>query len=168
MILVPGSLIIEGEWIEPGRKGCAMLYFAYASNMNHAQMKERCPGGRFLKPAVLSGYRFVYDGYSVARQGATANIVNSGVDRVLGALFEITEKDRLELDAYEGYPKAYDRKDVEVRDGEGKAYKAMAYFRTGRALGKPHPDYEKVVLEGAKDCGLPEDYVDKYLRVIRL
>jgi gamma-glutamylcyclotransferase len=145
-----------------------MLYFAYASNMNHARMKERSPGARFLKNAVLEGYRFVYDGYSEARQGATANIVNSDIDRVRGALFEITEKDRLDLDAYEGYPKAYDRKDVEVRDDQGKTYKAMTYFRTGRALGKPHPDYEKVVLEGAKDCRLPEEYVDKYLRVIRL
>ncbi len=29
-----------------------MLYFAYGSNMSFAQMKERCPGGRFLGPAV--------------------------------------------------------------------------------------------------------------------
>jgi gamma-glutamylcyclotransferase len=145
-----------------------MLYFAYASNMNHAQMKERCPGGRFLKPVVLEGYRFVYDGYSVARQGATANIVKSGLDSVRGALFEITEKDKLSLDSHEGYPKDYDRKVVEVRDAQGAACAAMAYFRPGRALGKPHPDYERVVLDGARDCKLPEEYVDKYLRVIRL
>jgi gamma-glutamylcyclotransferase len=145
-----------------------MLYFAYASNMNHAQMKERCPGGRFLKLARLVGHRFVYDGYSVERQGATGNIVNSEVDSVRGGLFEITGKDRLALDSYEGYPKTYDRKEVEVKDAEGNAYRAMTYFRTGRALGKPHPDYERMVLDGAKDCKLPEDYVDKYLRVIRL
>jgi len=145
-----------------------MLYFAYASNMNLAQMKERCPGGRFLKLAVLAGYRFVYDGYSVTRQGATANIVKSETESVRGALFEITEKDRLSLDAHEGYPREYDRKVVEVRDADGAAHAAMTYFRPGRALGKPHPDYERVVLDGARDCKLPEDYVDKYLRVIRL
>jgi len=145
-----------------------MLYFAYASNMNLAQMKERCPGGRLLKLAVLAGYRFVYDGYSVTRQGATANIVKSETESVRGALFEITEKDRLSLDAHEGYPREYDRKVVEVRDADGAAHAAMTYFRPGRALGKPHPDYERVVLDGARDCKLPEDYVDKYLRVIRL
>jgi gamma-glutamylcyclotransferase len=144
------------------------MYFAYASNMNHAQMKERCPGARFLKPVVLEGYRFVYDGYSVPRQGSTANIVNSETESVRGGLFEITEKDRLDLDAYEGYPNAYERKDVEVVDAEGNVYRAMTYFRTGRALAKPHPDYEKVVLEGARDCRLPEDYIEKYLRVPRL
>ena len=145
-----------------------MLYFAYASNMNHAQMKERCPGGRFLRPVVLQGHRFVYDGYSVNRQGATANIIKSEVDRVRGALFEITEKDRLALDSYEGYPKDYDRKIVDVKDAEGNAYAAMTYFRPVRALGKPHPDYEKVILAGARDCKLPEEYIDRYLRVIRL
>jgi gamma-glutamylcyclotransferase (GGCT)/AIG2-like uncharacterized protein YtfP len=145
-----------------------MLYFAYASNMNHAQMKERCPGGRFLKPAVLEGYRFVYDGYSVTRQGSTANIVKSETESVRGALFEITEKDKLSLDSHEGYPKEYDRKVIEVRDADGVAHAAMTYFRPGRALGKPHPDYERVVLDGARDSKLPEDYIDKYLRVIRL
>jgi gamma-glutamylcyclotransferase (GGCT)/AIG2-like uncharacterized protein YtfP len=145
-----------------------MLYFAYASNMNHAQMKERCPGGRFLKPVILKGHRFIYDGYSVSRQGATANIVKSEVDSVRGALFEITEKDRLALDSHEGYPKEYDRKVVEVKDAGGNAYAAMAYFRPPRAMGKPHPDYERAILDGARDCKLPEDYIDRYLRVIRL
>lgn len=145
-----------------------MLYFAYASNMNHARMKERCPGGRFLMPAVLEGHRFVYDGYSVTLQGATANIVKSAVDTVRGALFEITEKDRRSLDSEEGYPKEYDRSIVEVRDAQGVARAAMTYFRPGRALGKPHPDYERTVLDGARDCRLPEEYIDKYLRVIRL
>jgi gamma-glutamylcyclotransferase (GGCT)/AIG2-like uncharacterized protein YtfP len=145
-----------------------MLYFAYGSNMNLAQMKQRCPGARFLKSVVLEGHRFVYDGYSVVRDGATANIVPSDADSVKGALFEITERDKLALDSHEGYPRAYDRREFDVRDAAGNVLKAMAYFRTGRALGQPHPDYEKVILDGAKDCRLAEDYVDKYLRVIRL
>jgi gamma-glutamylcyclotransferase (GGCT)/AIG2-like uncharacterized protein YtfP len=131
-------------------------------------MKERCPGGRFLKPVVLEGYRLVYDGYSEMRQGPTANIVKSVSEIVRGGLFEITEKDRQALDSHEGYSKDYDRKVVEVKDAQGNASAAMTYFRPGRALGKPHPDYERVILEGAKDCKLPEEYIDRYLRVIRL
>ena len=145
-----------------------MLYFAYGANMNHAHMKERCPGGRFLRSVILQGNRFVYDGYSEARQGAVANIVVSESEAVRGGLFEITESDKLALDAFEDYPKSYDRKAVAVRDHEGTSYEAWAYFRTGRALGQPHPDYEKIVLQGAKDCRLPDEYVDKYIRVPRL
>lgn len=145
-----------------------MLYFAYASNMNLAQMMRRCPAGRFFKTVFLEGHRFVYDGYSVIRDGAVGNIVKADAEGAWGALYEITESDRLTLDAFEGYPKAYDRKDVEVRDREGNVYQATTYFRTGRVLGKPHPDYEKIVLDGAADCRLPEDYVDRYLRVVRI
>jgi gamma-glutamylcyclotransferase len=146
----------------------AMLYFAYASNMNEAQMKERCPGSGFLKTARLDGHRFVYDGYSVARGGPVANVVPSATEHVLGALYEISETDRLTLDAAEGYPKSYDRKVVKVVDGAGEVHEAWIYFRTGRVPGKPHPDYEKVVLQGARDRKLPDDYIDRYLRVVRL
>ncbi|MBE3109084.1 MAG: gamma-glutamylcyclotransferase [Acidobacteria bacterium] len=145
-----------------------MLYFAYASNLNLAQMMRRCPAGRLFKTVLLEGHRFVYDGYSVIQDGAVGNIVKADVEGVWGALYEITDSDRLTLDAFEGYPKAYDRKAVEVKDREGTVYRATTYFRTGRVLGKPHPDYEKVVLDGAKDCRLPEEYVDRYLRVVRI
>ena len=141
---------------------------AYASNMNPAQMKRWCPASRFLKTVFLEGYRFVYDGFSVTWDGAVGNMVRGETERVWGALFEITEKDRMSLDAFEGYPRTYDRKNVEVKDTEGNVYRAMTYARAGRAVGKPHPDYEKVVLDGAKDSRLPEEYADRYLRVVRI
>lgn len=145
-----------------------MLYFAFASNMNQAQMKRWCPASRFLKTAVLEGFRFVYDGFSVTWDGAVANIVKSERDHVWGALYEITERDRLTLDAFEGYPRSYDHRDVDVKDREGHVYRAMTYFRTGRALGQPNPDYERIVIDGAKECGLPDEYIEKSLRVMRI
>jgi len=145
-----------------------VLYFAYASNMNQAQMKRWCPASRFLKAVLLRGFRFVYDGFSVTWDGAVGNMVVSDTESVWGALYEITERDRLTLDAFEGYPRSYEHKEVEVRDRDGNVYRAMTYVRTGRALGKPHPDYERIVIDGAKESGLPEDYVDKSLRVIRI
>ena len=145
-----------------------MLYFAFASNMNQAQMKRWCPASLFLKTVILEGFRFVYDGFSVTWDGAVGDIVRSEAERVRGALYEITERDRLTLDAFEGYPRSYDHREVEVKDRDGNVYRAMTYLRTGRALGKPHPDYERIVIDGARECGLPEEYIDKALRVIRL
>ena len=145
-----------------------MLYFAFASNMHQDQMKRWCPASRFLRAAVLDGFRFVYDGFSVTWDGAVGNIVKSDNERVWGALYEITERDRLTMDAFEGYPRNYDHRDVDVKDREGAVYRAMTYFRTGRPLGKPHPDYERIVIDGAKQCGLPDEYIDKALRVVRI
>jgi gamma-glutamylcyclotransferase len=145
-----------------------VLYFAFAANMLQAQMKRWCPASRFLKAAVLEGFRFVYDGFSVTWDGAVGNIVASANERVWGALYEITERDRLTMDAFEGYPRNYDHRDVDVKDREGAVHRAMTYFRTGRPLGKPHPDYERIVIDGAKQCGLPDEYIDKALRVVRI
>ena len=54
-----------------------MYYFAYGSNMNHEQMKKRCPSGKFITRALLSGYKYVYDGYSSSGKGAVSNIIKS-------------------------------------------------------------------------------------------
>lgn len=145
-----------------------MLYFAFASNMNQAQMKRWCPASRFLRAAVLEGFRFVYDGFSPTWDGAVGNIIRSEMERVWGALYEITLRDRLTLDAFEGYPRSYDRRDVEVKDRDGRAYQALTYLRSGRAPGQPHPDYERIVIDGARECGLPDEYIDKSLRVMRI
>lgn len=145
-----------------------MLYFAYASNMHRAQMERWCPASRFLRAAALKGFRFVYDGFSVTWDGAVANIVKSEAETVWGALYEVTTRDRVTLDAFEGYPRDYDHRDVEVKDRDGNVLRAMTYFRTGRATGKPHPDYERIVIDGAKECGLPDDYIDKAIRVVRM
>ena len=145
-----------------------MLYFAYGSNLGSGQFVERCPAARFLGTACLEGFRFVYDGYSVPWDGAVANILRSEAERLWGALYEITESDRVALDGFEGYPQSYDRRDVEVTNAAGQVRRAMTYYRTGRAVGQPHPDYEKAVLAGARERGLPDEYIDRYLRVPRL
>jgi gamma-glutamylcyclotransferase (GGCT)/AIG2-like uncharacterized protein YtfP len=145
-----------------------VLYFAYASNLNQAQMKRWCPASRFLRTASAAGFRFVYDGYAAAWDGAVGNIVPSATETVWGALYEITERDRLTLDAFEGYPRSYEHREIEVKDRDGNVCRAMTYLRTGRAVGMPHPDYERIVIDGAKECLLPDGYIDAFLRVMRL
>lgn len=138
-----------------------MYYFAYGSNMNHQQMKNRCPNSRFTKRAILERHKFVYDGYARTRNGAVANVIGTGRkdDIVWGGLFKINEDNRSALDCYEGYPIAYDRKEVRVKDDEGNCYTAIVYFRAGRPKSKPSEDYRNIVIQGAKDCNLPEEYI---------
>ena len=144
-----------------------MYYFAYGSNMNHQQMKERCPASRFIGKARLDGFRFVYDGYSRTRDGAVANILESHAPgaMVWGGLFEIGEDDLAALDRYEGHPRSYQRRTMTVRDEQGTTYDVIAYYRTGEALGRPSGRYRAIVVEGAKDCQLPGSYVASALAV---
>jgi gamma-glutamylcyclotransferase (GGCT)/AIG2-like uncharacterized protein YtfP len=136
-----------------------MYYFAYGSNMNHKQMQARCPDSRFLKPVYLNKAGFRYDGYSTSWGGAVANIFASDKNKVWGGLFEVSDKDLASLDRYEGFPNHYGKMIVKVFDTEGNAYDAWVYFRIGEIKGEPSSKYRNVVLEGAKNCNLPEDYI---------
>lgn len=140
-------------------------YFAYGSNMNFKQMKRRCKEAQFLCRAYLEGYKFVYDGYSSSREGAVANVIptDNKNDKVWGGLWLITEEDLKSLDNYEGYPLVYQRKKVVVKNDKGEEFEAWVYLRDPQRPGKPSKGYLKVILEGAKDCNLPEDYIQKIL-----
>ncbi|MFC1553161.1 gamma-glutamylcyclotransferase family protein [candidate division KSB1 bacterium] len=140
-----------------------LLYFAYGSNMLHQQMKERCPGSKFIKQAFLIGYKFVYDGNSKKCAGAVGNIVKSKNSKVYGGLYEINEENLIALDGYEGYPNNYDRMEVEIEDNEDKIYEAKVYFRKWKRRGKPSSLYRKIVIMGARECGISDEYISKYL-----
>ena len=141
-----------------------MLYFAYGSNMNIKQMKDRCPGSHFLKAVFLNNAGFRYDGRSKTwNNKAVANINSIDGENVWGGLFEINSNDLAVLDLREGFPKHYGKKIVRVSDIEGNVCEAWVYFRIGEEKGEPSSEYREIVLKGAKDCNLPEDYVKKYL-----
>lgn len=140
-----------------------IYYFAYGSNMCHKQMKERCPSSEFVEKGILKGYRFVYDGYSTYRKGAVANIVNDESSVVEGCIFLITKEDERKLDKYEGYPYSYCKKRVTVTGESGKVYEAFTYFREGEKVGNPSEEYKKIVHQGARDCGLSEEYIKRYI-----
>ncbi len=136
-----------------------MYYFAYGSKMSHEQMTKRCPGSSFLKRAYLKHYKFIYDGYSEKWGCAVANIKKDICGKVWGCLFEITDEDLKELDEYEGYPRIYQREELEVEDDSGYVHKAIVYLRTGQKSGKPTEEYMRTVIDGAWDCKLPEKYI---------
>ena len=136
-----------------------IYYFAYGSNMSHQEMQKWCPGSKFIKRVNLKGYKLVYDGHSKNRAGAVANLIVSSNSDVYGGLFEINNEDLSSLDRKEGCPNFYDRMKIDVKDDESNTYEAIFYFREGEKQDKPNPLYQKIVIRGAKDCGLPDDYI---------
>lgn len=126
-------------------------------------MRERCPGSRFVSSGTLPGFRFVYDGHSPRRGGAVGNVVPSQGENVEGAVYEITKSDESSLDAYESYPVLYQKKSVRITLPENDGITCMIYFREGEMEGAPTEDYRNIVVNGARDCGIGEDYINTYL-----
>ena len=129
------------------------LYFAYGSNMSRALMRRHCPAGREVGTAVLAGYRFIItiDGY--------ASIVPHPGGRVYGVLWRLSPRDLVVLNAYESLDSGlYFRTTRPVQAADGQVA-AMIYVARERALGRPKPGYLDVVVDAAREWGLPGDYV---------
>jgi gamma-glutamylcyclotransferase len=138
-----------------------MYYFAYGSNLSHRQMKMRCPSASFIGRGWVKGYCLCFDGHSDSRNGPVGNVVESANDLVWGGLYLIDQASLAGLDRYEGYQqKVYDRKLIQVTDDTGGVYLAWVYLRDPQKIARPHQEYLQVILEGAKDCGLPDAYIE--------
>lgn len=132
-----------------------MDYFAYASNLSKQQMRQRCPDAKAKLQAVLPNYRLIFTGWSREWKGATASIKPVRGERVMGGVYEISEKCLQRLDRFEDYPATYDRISVLVLDDSGRATKAVTYIKKRQSdEGKPSPEYLAVIRQGYRDWGI--------------
>jgi gamma-glutamylcyclotransferase (GGCT)/AIG2-like uncharacterized protein YtfP len=129
-----------------------MYYFAYGSNLDKKQMKERCPEYRPMTTAILPNYRLIFSGWSRAWHGGVATIRPFKGDKVKGAIYEITDKDPAKLDVYEGYPGNYTRMNVRVFDDDGKTWDVVTYVKTGKIEEtRPSKEYADTIRRGYHD-----------------
>ncbi len=133
----------------------AMYYFAYASNMSRKQMSERCPDAKAVAVATLPNFKLVFTGFSRLRKGAVATIRGSQGDKVIGAVYEISEAGLRKLDKWEEYPVNYKHLDVRVYTDGGDMYDAITFIKARQEEeGKPSPAYLAVIQQGFRDWGI--------------
>jgi hypothetical protein len=135
-----------------------MLHFAYGSNMSRAQMGARCPGARALGAATLAHWRFIIGpaghGSIVPRPGAIVH----------GVLWRLGVRDLAAINAYESIDSGlYVRRVLPVRHGR-RLRPALVYILRRHGEGRARPGYVHLVLEAARDWGLPERHVDALRR----
>ena len=132
-----------------------MYYFAYASNLNKKQMKERCPAAKPVSIVILHHYKLAFSNWSRKWRGGVATIQPFRGERVLGAIYELSEEDLRRLDKYQGAPDLYTRVNVGVNDDFGGLIEAVTYVRTGRAdEAQPSKEYVAVIKQGYRDWGI--------------
>jgi gamma-glutamylcyclotransferase (GGCT)/AIG2-like uncharacterized protein YtfP len=144
-----------------------MLNFAYGSNMNWDQMRERCPSSRFSGIAVLRDHKLAFTRKSVNRGCGVADVVSDDGAQVWGVVYEIADHDVGKLDASEGFRPGRDKNSYFRReclvflDGEDQRPLTLsAYF------GDPQPNpplpnavYRNLIIAGARHWHLPEEYI---------
>jgi len=121
------------------------LYFAYGSNLHHAQMMKRCPKCAFLKKYTLNNYQMTFR----SKYGA-ADIEKKIGKKVYGALYLISKTAEKRLDVYEEHPTLYKKIYFNYN---GK--RVMTYTMCKKTkLVPPTARYLGIVRQGYKDCKL--------------
>ena len=129
-----------------------MYYFAYGTNLNQRQMLERCPDSQPKFVATLPNYKLVFVGWSRQWRGGVASIRPFRGEKVLGAIYEVSDRDLRRLDSYEGYPRSYNRLNITVFDEGGEPTKAITYIKSGQSEeAQPSKEYLAPIQQGYRD-----------------
>ena len=120
-------------------------YFAYGSNLHHAQMKKRCTKCRYIKKYTLNNYQLTF-----RSKYGVADIEKKKGKKVFGALYIISKAAEKRLDGYEEYPTLYKKKYFNYN---GK--RVMTYIMPKKTkLVKPTTRYLNIIKQGYRDCKL--------------
>jgi gamma-glutamylcyclotransferase (GGCT)/AIG2-like uncharacterized protein YtfP len=152
-----------------------MLYFAYGSNLDPRQLRQRCPSARFVAVASLPDHRLAFTRYAKDRGCGTCDGVSEPGQDIWGVVFDLSEADLGRMDASEGYQpgrpltdNAYFREQREVyRDGKQDQPIVVWLYFANRQPNAPLPNaaYKRQLVEGARYWGLPEEYQAQLRRI---
>jgi len=157
-----------------------MLYFAFGSNLNPAQMAERCPGHTVVGLAVLRDHRLAFPLTSTGWGGGVAGVQVAHGSSVWGVVYDLTDEHVAALDRYEGFVgpgdqhNVYEREKVWVdltRADDGSIPRRVRGEYYVPRVTNPNPPsrrYLDAILEGARFHKLPDEYVATLARIATL
>ena len=145
-------------------------YFIYGSNLYENQLTDRLNDQKdnyfIMQRCSLSGYKFAYNKLSTKDNTAKGNLIEM-IDEVTEGvailLLEETFNSFVEINE-----KGYEKKLVKLNLSSNPEIKFDGYTCISNNLTNANPsiDYQTKVINGAKERGLPEKYILKYLQVV--
>jgi gamma-glutamylcyclotransferase len=134
------------------------LYFAYGSNMSSRRLQARVPGANPMGRVHVSDWQLAFNKPGSDGTGK-ANLVHAPGAMAWGVLYEIETRDWSVLDQYEPL---YEKSIFRFETAGGADLRAQAYLYTSPPEARaaaPAESYLDYLLEGAREHGLPENYV---------
>ncbi|MBJ7534623.1 gamma-glutamylcyclotransferase [Rhodomicrobium vannielii ATCC 17100] len=150
---------------KPSPRSVPVLAFIYGAAMNPAWLAERGIRAEPVTLARLPDHRLSFHGYTQVWDGAEEAALPAPGQALWGVIYKVSGLDVDRLDAAQGVrlngTGTYFHYPVEVIDAEGAVHTAVMYRKAAlRDERPPSTEYLAYVVEGAKACGLPADYVE--------
>lgn len=134
-------------------------YAAYASNLDPAQMAERCPASPLRGTGWLDGWRLTFGGEEHGWDGALPTVLEEETAQVFVALYDVAPADIVRLDSWESADVGLYRKirfRVQTLDGDVTAW---SYVLDAFEGGLPSARTIGIIADAAEAAGAPDDYV---------
>ncbi|MBS3803550.1 MAG: gamma-glutamylcyclotransferase [Oleiphilaceae bacterium] len=131
--------------------------------MSLPRLKERVPSAERIGTYTLVEHSLRFHKVNKKDGSGKCDVLftRKTEDYVIGVLFEIPEDEKGALDRAEGLGWGYQEKRVLVNDRQGNSLEAVTYYatKTDSSL-LPYTWYLHHVIYGAKEAGVPADYLD--------
>lgn len=153
------------------------MYFAYGSNLMAARIHINNPTAVRVSKAKLVDYRLDFGYWSQRWKGAAATVVPDEGKYVWGAVWQLDRSDMENLDRQEGVSSnVYFPFEVEVETPDEQKLLCRCYqlcdTPTKLNPGQPVPEdrlpselYLSVIIKGAQETGLPDDYIKQLKKI---
>ncbi|PIE28019.1 MAG: gamma-glutamylcyclotransferase [Micrococcales bacterium] len=136
-----------------------VLYAAYRTDLDPAQMLTRAPHSPLESTGWLRGWRLTFGGADSSADGAQPTVVEDPKGSVYVALYSLTDTDTARLDAQEGVDIGrYRRLSVLVETMQGRT-PAWVYALEDYEGGLPPAHLVGALADAAEAAGAPADYV---------
>jgi gamma-glutamylcyclotransferase len=147
-----------------------ILYFAYGSNMLTQRLQNRCPSAKPWATAQVSERAVKFFKRSDDGSGKATLIEERG-SHVVGVVFDLDDRELPVLDKFEGAGKGYHRVDdlIILIPELQQPVIAVTYVADLTHVDEklqPYDWYLRLVLAGARQHGLPHQYVEELKGVV--
>lgn len=137
-----------------------MLYFAYCTLLDEAEMLRFVPGARPRMTGTIEGWRVGFAAHSA--DGGGCHLFPETGHLVYGMLYDLLDEEMTQLDAISGVPIGlYRRIDVEVTTTEGVIAAVTYVIPAPVGDFQPAGNYVRPILAGARALTLPDAYVSE-------
>lgn len=117
-------------------------------------MAYRCPHSKVVGTSEIKGYELEFRGVAtiVPKENASVPVL----------IWELDDRDLPILNKYEGHPHLY-RQEKMPFELNGKSCEGMAYLMNRGTIFPPSPQYYDTILQGYRENGLDESYLETAL-----
>jgi gamma-glutamylcyclotransferase len=137
------------------------LYFAYGSNLDARQMRERCPSSLPLCRARLPGHALDFTYYSTRWSGGAADVIRRAEDVVWGVVYQLEAG---ELELLDRYELGYERVALEVVDDRARVHPVLSYSVREKGSFAPSDVYLQKLLTWGQRWRFPGEYLERLTR----